>query len=212
MTLIQYRTTKIPASYFNQIEQHLRHASEFVSVSEFIRDSIREKLSRARNMQLEQRYFLLVKDLVFNDQRLQMIHKVVMNLGGDTKAGMLKKVSLQNLVDRSLHLDYRLFLARFIVNFAYVHPFEDGNKRTSWTAVDVFLRLNYKKLLLKANKSRETRDETFIWQNSANQKSVEQVVSFLEKHIIDYDSTSDLDRELAQSVKENQLLLKKLSR
>lgn len=213
MTQLQYRTTKIPAFYFNQIEGYLARSTEFVSVSEFIRDSIKEKLFRIKNEAVEKRYFLIVKDIVFNEETINKVHEKVMEISQNKETSLLKEVSLQSIVDRSVDIDYVKFLGKFLVHFAYVHPFEDGNKRTSWTLVDVFLRLNNKKLDLKADKSRETKDEIFIWQNSTNQRTEKQVMQFLERRIVDYsENTNDLDKEISKSTKENKILLERLSR
>ena len=213
MTPNIYRTTKIPVYYFSQIEEYLLQTNEFVSVSEFIRDSIKEKLFRIRNKNLEKRYFLLIKDIIFNEETISRIHRMVIQISKNKNIGLLKTVSIQEIVNKSIDLNYVNFLSKFLVNFAYVHPFKDGNKRVSWTAVDVFLRLNNKKLILKAKLKQETKDEIFIWQNSTNQKTAEQAVKFLNKHIIDYpENSGDLDKEINKSIKENKLLLKKLSR
>jgi prophage maintenance system killer protein len=205
-----YRTTKIPDFYFKQIEEYLLKKSEFVSVSEFIRDSIKEKLFRLSNETVSQKLFLISKDIVFNEEKLTQIHDSLIENG---EIGKLKDIPLQSIVNRSLNMDYLKFLSNFLLNFALVHPFNDGNKRTSWIAVDVFLRLNNKKLKLAAKENAETKDELFIWQNSTNQKSKENIVSFLKSHIIDYyESSEDFETELDRSLKENKTMLLKLSK
>jgi len=211
MTQTVYRTTKIPDYYFSQIEEYLSHTTEFVSVSEFIRESVKEKLSRIRNVDFDK--FLIVKDVVFNEDSIQKVHKEIMGTKDDANVSLLKDVSMQSIVNRSVDMDSLKFLSKILVNFAYVHPFEDGNKRTSWIAVDVFLRLNNKKLDLKAEKTKETDDERFIWHNSTNQKNTEDVMNFLEAHIVGYaNSSEDFDTEVFKSLEENKLLLSKLAR
>jgi Fic family protein len=202
-----YRTTKIPEFYFTQIEDYLLKTDEFVSVSEFIRDSIKEKLQKTNMPE----YSLLSKQVVFNEQMLMRIHDIIIQ--NNTEKDILKPDMMQSIIDKSSDMDFIKFLSRFLINFAQIHPFEDGNKRTSWIAADVFLRLNNKKLNLKALTDSETDDEIFIWQNSANQKTIAHVFDFLKKHILAYkENSNELDKEIEKSIKENELLLKKLSR
>ncbi len=203
-----YRTTKLPVFYFKEIEDYLSASTEFISVSEFIRDAVKEKLRILRQKEISPP-FLLAKDIIFNEQTLNHIHQQM----ECDEQGMLKFVHLQEIVTDSLDMDPLTFLSKFLVHFAKIHPFKDGNKRTSWFAVDIFLRLLNKKLLFQVEKDKETKDEIFIWQNSTNQKSVEEIASFLKKHIIAYpQSTHDLQEECKISLKENNLLLKKLAR
>ena len=72
-----YRTTKIPVFYFTQIENYLSTTDAFVSVSEFIRESVKEKLFRIQNEEVQKRYFLLIKDVVFNEEIIKKIHKKI---------------------------------------------------------------------------------------------------------------------------------------
>ena len=44
MTLSKWRTTKIPSYYFTEIEEALAASQQYISVSEFIRTAIEEKL------------------------------------------------------------------------------------------------------------------------------------------------------------------------
>ncbi len=204
-----YRTTKIPEFYFKQIEDYLNTSSEFVSVSEFIRDSIKDKLKSIKSAKLP--HFLLTKDLVFNEETINIVHKKILLKNNEKE--ILKEAMFQPIINKSLDMDYMKFISKFLVYFAKIHPFEDGNKRTSWILVDLFLRLNNKKLQLKAKKESETPDEMFIWQNSTNQKTTSDVTEFLKKHIVDYkENSEDLDLEIEKSIKENKLLLTKLSR
>ena len=66
--------------------------------------------------------------------------------------------------------------------------------------------------LERRRKNKETKDEIFIWENSNNQRNVKDVIDFLKKHIIDYDSSEDVETEIEKSIKENKLLIEKLSR
>lgn len=202
MTL--YRTTKIPEFYFNQIEDYLKNSSEFISVSEFIREAIKEKFKIINNP----KDFLLTKDIVFNEEVIQNIHsQLTVN-----EKDMLKNISLRSIIEKSLDLNFLKFLSKFLHNFARIHPFKDGNKRTSWLTIDVFLRINNKKLILKAKKDKETKNEIFIWQNSTNQKTIKEIIEFLTKHIVNYNNnSSDVKIEIKKSIKENKLLLEKLS-
>ena len=152
---------------------------------------------------------MLTKDIVFNEDMINLIHEKILLKNNET--GILKD-NVQSIINKSLDMNYLKFISKFLVNFAYIHPFNDGNKRTSWTIVDVFLRLNNKRLRLKATKDKETSDEVFIWQNSANQKDISDVMQFLKKHIVDYESSEDVEVEVEKSIKENKLLLEKLSR
>ena len=202
-----YRTTKIPEFYFRQIENFLSNSNEFVSVSEFIRDSVKEKLQKINVLE----YSLLAKQVVFNEATLMQIHDIIIQ--NNKEKDILKPDTIQPIIDKSADMDFLRFLSKFLINFAQIHPFEDGNKRTSWLAVDVFLRLNNKKLKLRALKGIETKDEIFIWQNSVSQKTVIQTVDFLKKHISYYsENSNELEKEIQKSIKKNTLLLEKLAR
>ena len=96
--------------------------------------------------------------------------------------------------------------------FAEYHPFKDGNKRTLLVAVDAFLRLNGLKLSLKAKKDKEAEDEIFFWQNSNQQKTLEQIKKFISQHLEEYKSTDNVEEEIEKSIDENKLMLEKLSR
>lgn len=204
--MTSYRTTKIPEFYFNKIEEFIKNSSEFVSVSEFIRIAINEKLSNIDKRDID---FLLIKDIVFNEENILNVHsKFKVN-----EKDLLKQNSLRKIIEISLDLNFLNFISKFVYNFAKIHPFNDGNKRTSWILIDIFLRLNNKKLKLDAKKNIETKDEIFIWQNSNNQKRIVQIKEFLSKKIVSYDDNSyDLNKEIEKSIKENKLLLEKLSR
>jgi prophage maintenance system killer protein len=207
MTLSKWRTTKIPEYYFNEIEEAMALSHRFVSVSEFIRKAVEEKLSSSKpNMD-----FLLIKDFIFTESRIEQIHEQVsVRFRVDSK-GMLKD-NINQVIDQSLDLDMISFLAKFMKNFAKYHPFEDGNKRTLLVTIDSFLRLNNLKLELKAKKDKETEEEVFFWQNSNQQKTFEQIKKFINSHIESYISTNNVDREIKKSIEENKLMMEKLSR
>ena len=201
-----YRTTKIPEVYFERIEHAVESSREFVSVSEFIREAIKEKLAIIKTPQ--EFSFLLIKDLVFNEEFIIAANSVL-----DKKNNILKEEAIKKAIELSLDADLYRFLAKFLKNFAFLHPFKDGNKRTSWIIADTFLRMNNKMLVLKAEKGKETDDEIFIWQNSSSQKSVEEIMAFLKKKTKEYSGNSNdsaLERE--KSIKKNMLLLENLAR
>lgn len=206
MTLTRWRTTKIPEYYFHQIERVIT-SSKYVSVSEFIRQAIEEKLaSTPRTSE-----FLIIKDIIFTESRIKQIHEIISSQFNVDSKELLKE-NIARIIDQSLDLDLITFLSKFIYHFAAYHPFHDGNKRTALIAVDTFLRLNHQKLRLKAKKEQETEDELFIWQNSTQQKSIEQIKKFLEKHIEQCSSSNDVEKEITKSINENKLMLEKLSR
>ena len=75
MTLSSWRTTKIPEYYFDEIEKAIALSRRYVSVSEFIRKAIEEKLSKAK----ANKDFLLIKDLIFTEARIRQIHDLISN-------------------------------------------------------------------------------------------------------------------------------------
>jgi len=205
MTLVKWRTTKIPEYYFHKIEETIDASSKYVSVSEFIRSAIEEKLSKSTAD------FLLLKDLVFNETRIKQIHEIISTKSKMDSKGLLKN-DIQMVIDNSLDLELVSFLAKFFYNFAKYHPFKDGNKRTLLVVVDVFLRLNNLKLKLNTKKDTETKDEVFFWQNSSQQKNIEQIKIFINEHLENHESSAILEKEIKQCTNENKLLLEKLSR
>jgi prophage maintenance system killer protein len=204
MTL-EWRTTKIPANHFRQIELLLRTSQSYASVSDFIRISIQEKIHKEQN----KREFLLFKDVVFNETRIMEIHDLILSKF-ESDSNKLLNQNIRRVIEESLDLELHTFLSKFMKNFAKYHPFEDGNKRTALVAVDCFLRLNNLKLKLKAKEDSETSDEIFFWQNANQQKTVEEIKSFLEKHVVEHDSKGFVETE--DSIKENELMLRKLSK
>ncbi len=207
MTL-KYRTTKIPDYYFKQIEEYISTTNKHVSVSEFLRDAIRAMFEKKQEQQYS---FLLLKDLIFTKNSLIHIHDLIIQV---TKADSSKilKDTFQQIVEESLDTDLYRFLAKVLYNFGLYHPFKDANKRTAFIAIDSFLRLNNKKLTLKARTKTETRDEVFLWQTSIQQKQIPEIAQFLKSHVEPYASKQDVEAEIQKSIKENSLLLKKLSR
>lgn len=206
MTLTSWRTTKIPEYYFHQIEQAISSSAKYVSVSEFIRQAIQEKLSLTQRPH----EFLLIKDVVFTEVRIKQIHEIICSQFKSDSSELLKE-NIQMIIDKSLDMDLITFLSQFLYNFAVYHPFKDANKRTALIAVDTFLRLNNQKLKLKAKKEAETEDELFFWQNSTQQRTLNQIKKFMEKHIERYKSSNDVEKEIKESIKENSLMLEKLS-
>ena len=56
---------------------------------------------------------MIVKDVVFNEEIIKEIHKKI------TKSEeMLKKVTIQSIVEKSSDFNYLKFLSKFLVNFA----------------------------------------------------------------------------------------------
>lgn len=207
MTLSKWRTTKIPEYYFNEIEAALVLSERYVSVSEFIRKAIEEKLSKTKS----NRDFLIIKDLVFSESRIKQIHELISAEFKMDSTELLKN-DIKQVIDQSLDIDLMSFLSKFIKNFSKYHPFKDGNKRTLLIAVDSFLRLNGMKLKLKAKKDKETADEVFFWQNSNQQRTLSQIKEFISRHVEEYKPSSDVDEEIKKSIAENRLMLEKLSR
>ncbi len=205
MTL--WKTTKIPEFYFDEIEKALLVSHKYVSVSEFIRTAIEEKLLNFKS----NKDFLLIKDIVFNETKIVQIHDLI-STKSSVESNKLLNNNINKIIQESLDIDLITFLSKFLQNFAKYHPFEDGNKRTAIITIDVFLRLNSQKLKLKAEKLKETEDEIFFWQNSVQQKSLVDIKKFISKHIEEHNLISDIDKEIKDSVNSNKLLLEKLSK
>jgi len=209
MTQVVYRTTKIPEYYFKQIEDHINTTNKYVSVSEFLREAIKAMLD-LEAFKTDYR-FLLLKDLIFTKSRLMQIHELISRRAHVESKHILKQTFGQ-LVENSIDLDLYTFLAKFLYNFGKYHPFADGNKRTAFIAADAFLRLNNKKLSISVKKNLETKDEIFLWQTSIQQKDVKTIREFLMTHTTNHLFLGNLESEIKESVKENSLLLRKLSR
>lgn len=206
MTLTEWRTTKIPEYYFSEIERAITFSKRYVSVSEFIRQAIEEKLLKNKTDQ----NFLIIKDLIFTESRIKEIHKLISSQFKVESKNMLKE-NIRMVIDQSLDADLIVFLSKFMKNFAKYHPFKDGNKRTLLITIDAFLRLNSLKLKLKAKKDAETKDEIFFWQNSSQQKTLKEIEEFIRRHIEKYPSSGDAEKEISKSLSENKLILEKLS-
>lgn len=207
MTLSSWRTTKIPEYYFEEIEKVIALSQRYVSVSEFIRKAIEEKLSKTKT----NRDFLLIKDLIFTEARIKQIHDAIADKFRMDSRELLKD-NIKEVIDKSLDIDMINFLSKFVKKFAEYHPFKDGNKRTLLVAVDAFLRLNGLRLSLKAKKDKETEDEIFFWQNSVQQKTLEQIKKFIGQHLEEYTPKENIEEEIKKSIDENRLMLEKLSR
>ena len=207
MTLLKWRTTKIPEYYFNEIEKAITLSHKFVSVSEFIRKAIEEKLSSTKT----NKDFLLIKDLIFTETKIEQIHDIISTRFRMDSKELLKN-NIKQIVDRSLDINMIAFLSKFMKDFAKYHPFADGNKRTLLVTVDSFLRLNNLKLKLRTKNDDETEDEIFFWQNSNQQRTLEQINKFVSIHSEEYKSSNDADKEIKKSIEENKLMLEKLSR
>lgn len=207
MTLSKWRTTKIPEYYFSEIERAIAASPKYVSVSEFIRNAIEDKLVDVKT----NKDFLLIKDIIFNESKLKQIHNIISDRFRVDSRDMLKQ-NIQQVIDESLDIDMANFLAKFMKNFAKCHPFKDGNKRTLLVTVDSFLRLNRLKLKLKARTDKETEDEVFFWQNSNQQRTLDQIKRFINQHLESNASTNDVDKEIEKSINENKLMLERLSR
>jgi len=206
MTLTSWRTTKIPEYYFNEIEKSLSLSQKYVSVSEFIRQAIEEKLSTNQTKD-----FLIIKDLIFTESRIKQIHQIISSQFEVDSPEILKE-NMQIVIDQSLDINLTNFLAKFMQNFAKYHPFKDANKRTALITIDSFLRLNNLKLKLKAKKDTETTDEIFFWQNSNQQKTLEQIKKFIDKHTEKHKSTNNVEKEISKSIATNKLMLEKLAK
>jgi len=206
MTLIKWRTTKIPEFYFNEIESILNSNQMYVSVSDFIRKAIEEKLSRNQNKD-----FLIIKDLIFTESRINQIHNIICEKFRVDSKEILKE-NINKIIEESLDIDMISFLSKFAYNFAKYHPFEDANKRTLLVTIDSFLRLNSKKLKLEAKKNKETEEEIFFWQNSTQQKNLDEIKKFIETHLNKHISSNNIEEEINNSIEDNNLMLEKLSR
>ena len=207
MTLSIWRTTKIPEYYFEEIEKAIALSRRYVSVSEFIRKAIEEKLSKVKIS----KDFLLIKDLIFTEARIKQIHDLISSKFRMDSRELLKN-NIKQIIDQSLDINMINFLSKFTKKFAEYHPFKDGNKRTLLVTVDAFLRLNGSKLRLKAKKDKETEDEIFFWQNSTQQRTIEQIKKFIDGHLEEYISSNNIEEEINKSIHENKLMLEKLSR
>ncbi len=205
MSKVKWRTTKLPVDYFNRISDYISLTKRNVSTSDFIRDAIDEKL---RKEQFDAS-FLPMKDVIFNESKIKDIHERIAR-DSHVEPGMLRE-STRRVIEESLDLDLFKFLSKFLKNFAKAHPFNDGNKRTALVAVDSFLRLNNRRLRLKASEHQVTEDEEFFLQNSNQQKTLEEIEEFLSNRVTPYKTSYDADFEIQNSIRENRLMLEKLS-
>ncbi|NQU79316.1 Fic family protein [Candidatus Woesearchaeota archaeon] len=208
MTHTTYRTTKLPEYYFKEIEAFVADSDKYVSVSEFLRSAVEQKLTAEKKRTSTQ--FLILKDIVFTKTRIEQIHDAVAKASKVDDSAILKK-DFEIVIERSIDISLYRFLAKLMYRFMKFHPFVDGNKRTAFVAVDVFLRINDMKLSIDVVRGKKTQDEKFIWQASIQQKKQEDIERFLEKHTKNYLSSNDFDIELEKCLQENRQLLENLS-
>ncbi|MFA6089460.1 MAG: Fic family protein [Candidatus Woesearchaeota archaeon] len=205
MTDAKFRTTKLPTEYFDKMESYVELHPEYVSVSNLQRKIIDDFFQR------ENEQFLTKFKIIFNENVIKLIHTKISNNFDMESKEMLKENTIRKIINDSFDIDKNTFLSKFLVTFAKVHPFDDGNKRTSWLTVDIFLRLIGQTLEINTDKN-ITEDEKFIWQNSANQKTVEQVKEYLANHIKPFTSSiSSIEDEIDVLLKEKKSLWTNLS-
>ena len=176
-----------------------------INYSELARERISEYLATIKEKEEYFPYqFLLLKDLIFPSSKITQIHDLVEKNS--------KKMKSLEWVESVFELDFLDSMANFLYNFARIHPFEDGNKRTAFVCVDAFLRLNYFKLKIKADKKKTTEDEKFFWQNSNRQKTPKQIRQFLKEHLAPCRKPKSVEQAIKDSIKENRQLLENLAK
>ena len=176
-----------------------------INYSELARERISEYLATAKDKQEYFPYqFLILKDLIFTSEKITQIHDMVEK--NKNKMGELQWVY------STFDLDLLDSLASFLYTFARAHPFEDGNKRTAFTCVDAFLRLNRFKLKIEAKKEKTTEDEKFLWQNSNQQKKPAEIREFIKTHLEPCKKPNSVEEAIKESIKENKQLLENLAR
>src|SRR3989344_6797202 len=167
-----------------------------INYSELARERIAEYLSTLKEKQeLGTTQFLVLKDLIFNKERIIEIHNKI-------EARNTKMMANLEWLDSVFDLDMLESLALFLNRFAKTHPFEDGNKRTAFVATDSFLRLNRLRLYIKAEKKKTTEDEQFFWQNANEQKTIEESKQFLKEHIVPARRPDSIEQAISGSIKE----------
>ena len=175
-----------------------------VNFSELARQRINDYLSKLEEKQSpESLEFLVLKDLIFSSERIKEIH----NLVEKNK----KQMNELDWVNSVFDLDLFDSLARFLKEFARIHPFEDGNKRTAFICTDSFFRLNRMKLRISQFAKKTTDDEKFFWQNANQQKTEKQIKEFIKEHIIESRKPQSVEQAISESVAENKILLKNLA-
>lgn len=176
-----------------------------INYSELARERISEYLATVKAKDEYFPYqFLLLKDLIFNREKIIEIHDMIEK----NKKRLWELFSVSAVFDLNL-LDS---LANFLFLFARMHPFEDGNKRTSFVCVDAFLRLNRFKLKIEARKDKTTEDEKFFWQNSNQQKTMKEIREFLKKRLVPCRKPASVEEAIKDSIKENKQLLENLAK
>lgn len=193
-------TLSVPDEMYKAMQQFRE-----INYSELARERIAEYLATIKEKEeLSPTQFLVLKDLIFAKERIIEIH-------GKVETKNTKMMADLEWVNAVFDLDMYESLARFLNRFAKVHPFEDGNKRTAFTTVDSFLRLNRLKLNIKAEKNKTTEDEKFFWQNANQQKTTEQTKKFLKEHIVPARKPSSVEQAIEESIHENRQLLENLA-
>ncbi|MDO8537841.1 MAG: Fic family protein [archaeon] len=175
-----------------------------VNFSELARQKINEYLANLNDKKSpESVEFLVLKDLIFVPQRIKEIHSLVEK----------NKKQMNELfwVEAVFDLDLFESLARFLKEFARIHPFEDGNKRTAFVCIDAFLRLNRMKLKIEQSSKKTTDDEKFFWQNANKQKTQKQIIEFLKEHMMESRKPKSVEQAINDSIEENKILLKNLA-
>ena len=194
MTEVKFRTTKLPTEYFDKLESYIELHPEYISVSNLQRKIIDEFFQR------ENEQFLSKFKLIFNEQTIRLVHTKICEKFETESKEELKKDMLRKIINDSFDVDKNTFLSKFLVTFAKVHPFDD-------------LRLIGQTLNIEADSEKTTSDEKFIWQNSANQKTVEELKEFLANHVKPYShSFSSIDEEIDKLTKEKKTLWINLSK
>lgn len=192
-------TLSVPDTMYKEMQAHPE-----INYSELARERISEYLSTVMKKENVNPYqFLIYKDLIFTREKIIEIHnKIEKNT---------KRMGQLFWVNRIFELDMIDSLTNFLYYFPRAHPFEDGNKRTAFVCTDSFLRLNWFKLKIKADKNETTEDEKFFWQNANQQKNTEQIKKFLKEHLVSARKPNSVEEAINESIKENKQLIENLA-
>jgi prophage maintenance system killer protein len=176
-----------------------------INYSELARERISEYLAAVKNKETySPNNFLSLKDLIFSSNRIIQIHDKI-----EKNNAKMKEL---DWVESVFELDLFDSMSNVLYNFARIHPFEDGNKRTAFICVDSFLRLNYFKLKIDAEKNKTTEDEKFFWQNSNRQKTLKEIKEFLISRKIPSRKPKHVEQAIDDSIQENKQLLENLAK
>ncbi|PIN85532.1 MAG: hypothetical protein COV47_01620 [Candidatus Diapherotrites archaeon CG11_big_fil_rev_8_21_14_0_20_37_9] len=193
-------TLSVPSEMYSVMQEYPE-----INYSELARQRFAEYLSNIKNRpEVNSTQFLTLKDLIFTPEKIIQIHNLVEKK--NTKI-MTDLTWIPTIFD----LDLMDSLTNFLYKFPRIHPFEDGNKRTAFVCTDAFLRLNWFKLNLKAEKNKTTEDEKFFWQNANQQKNLKQIKEFLKEHLTPAKKPNSVDEAIKQSIQENKQLLENLA-